>query len=703
MSFGEYSALEATVPRTAPATDPARRQMHQFLSGIPDNWTLRKYTASPTQNYQVQLGRVIPFKNESRLGVIAALTYRNEQDIEKRSLHTIYGNHFEGANNHYATTLGGTLNLGYQLSRHKFTLQNTYNRKFSDNMWKYTGVDGDNSNMRHDSYNNVTIINQLFQSQLGGEHALGKRNIKVDWFVSAARTDRDQPYSRLVARLNGQEQDHYPPDYFFYDLGDLTLKNGNIFYAELNEKMYNWAANVQLPFRLFGLGQIIKTGYQGKRRTADFGSNLFRIFSFNGSNAAAAGLPYDQVFSSNSFANDLYLHAISGQGRERANAGSSEGYDGSQHLHAWYGMVDMKPLKQLRFIGGVRMESNDQGVSDYVWNEATAASELKLIKNKQTDWLPSVNAIYSLTDKINLRAAWYKTVARPDFREMSSFSYWDYDFFAPVTGSPLRTTYIENADLRLEYYPSPGEVISLSGFYKKFKDPIELMYIGTSGGTAYYYRNLEGALDKGIEFDFRKKLDFIAPASVFFPHMYISGNLTLLDASVTFYPDDAIDEQGNRVHPKRDRPLSGQSPYIINGGLLYAGNSFGVNVSYNRYGKRIVFASPDRSMDEYENPRDLLDLQISYKFLKEKKAELKLNLNDVLNQEQLFYQNRFNEGNPFGFDPGWTSVERYPGVGSGFLPEHKDPKGTSYNKDYDTVVRRYKFGTTYTINFSYRF
>lgn len=703
MSFGEYSALQATVPRNTPASDPARQQMHRFLAGMPDNWTLKKYTALPTQNYQLQLGRVIPFKNESRLGVVAAITYRNEQDIEKRNLYSIYSNNFQGTNNHYTTALGASLNLGYQFKKHKFTLQNTYNRKFSDNMWKYTGVDGDNSNMRHDDYNNVTIINQLFQSQLGGEHLLGKHAIKVDWFASAARTDRDQPYSRLVARLNGMEQDHYPSDYFFYDLGDITLKNGNLFYSELKEKMYNWAVNIQVPFKLFKMAQSFKAGYQAKYRTADFGANLFRIFSFDGGNTSAAGVPYNEVFSSNSFADNLYLYAISGQGRERANAESAEGYDGSQHLHAYYGMLDLKPLSHLRLIGGMRIENNDQSVSDYVWNETTRNFELKLIKNKQTDWLPSVNAIYSLTSKLNLRAAWYKTVARPDFREMSSFSYWDYDFFAPITGTPLRTTRIENADVRVEYYPSPGEIISISGFYKKFRDPIELMYIGTSGSTAYFYKNLEGATDKGMELDFRKKLDFISLSSAFLSHMYISGNLTWLDASVSFYPDDAVDQQGDRVHPKRDRPLSGQSPYIINAGLLYAGNTFGVNASYNRNGKRIVFASPDRATDEYENPRDLLDLQVSYRFMKEKKAELKLNISDLLNQEQLFYQNRFNEGNPFGFDPGWASVERYPGVGTGLLPEHKDPQGTSYNKDYDTVVRRYKFGTTYTISFSYRF
>lgn len=703
MGFGEYSQLEGEVGRTNTLpSDPKRQQMHEFLRTMPENWMLKKYTGMPTQNYQLQLGRVVPFKNESRLGLITALTYRNEQDVEERSLYSLRSSDFRGLNNKYATTLGGSLNIGYQFGKHKFTLQNTYNRKFSDDMWKYTGVDGDNSNLRHDDYINVTVINQLFQSQLGGEHNFGKQNIKLDWFASAGLVDRDQPYSRQVARLNGDDQTNYPPDYFSISLDDNRLKNGNLFFSKLEEKVYNWAANVQVPFQLFDLNQTFKVGYQGKYRTADFGANLFRMFAFSDS-SYGMGTPYDEVFTRDNFGRDLYLHVVNGQGAERKDATAAEGYDGVQRLNAGYLMLDLKPFQQLRLIGGMRAEKNEQNVYDFVWNPQIQASEQKLTSNGQTNWLPSVNAVYSFTEKLNFRAAWYKTVARPDFRELSSFIYWDYDLFASVSGTPLQTTRVENADLRFEYYPAPGEVISISGFYKNFRNPIEMIVDPTSGGNGYRYANLEGAMDKGLEVDFRKSLSFINSSAPFWQSLYLSGNFTWLDARVTFSPSDAKDKDGNPVYPTRNRPLAGQSPYIINGGIQYSGKAFGLNFVYNRYGKRIVFASPDRSSDEYENPRDLLDLQLSYKFLKQRRAELKLNVSDLLNQEQIFYQNQFDLNNPFGFSVPRPSIERYPGVGSGFLPEHKDPEGTSYNKDYDTVVRRYKFGTSYSLNFTYRF
>ncbi len=136
-----------------------------------------------------------------------------------------------------------------------------------------------------------------------------------------------------------------------------------------------------------------------------------------------------------------------------------------------------------------------------------------------------------------------------------------------------------------------------------------------------------------------------------------------LEANVSFFPSDAKKPDSTPVDPKRDRPLAGQSPYIINGGLLYSGKSLGLNLTYNRFGKRIVFASRTGQPMEFEKPRDLLDFQISYKIGKRKQAEVKLNISDLLNQELIYYKNQFAPDNPFGFVPGYTSVERYPGAG----------------------------------------
>jgi hypothetical protein len=123
------------------------------------------------------------------------------------------------------------------------------------------------------------------------------------------------------------------------------------------------------------------------------------------------------------------------------------------------------------------------------------------------------------------------------------------------------------------------------------------------------------------------------------------------------------------------RTLQGQSPYLINAGLLYdvVEKGFNMTALVNQIGKRIYLVGDIQagagSPDVYENPRVLLDFQMSKKFAKNK-AEVKFTIADILNQRQIFYQN--NNSN------------------------------TNYNKTTDGVRFSRQFGTTYgvTINYS---
>jgi TonB-dependent receptor len=696
-SFGDYNALITSVDMNA-LTPEQRKQINSYNAGIPDNWRMKQHTGQPIHNYQAQAGYVLPFKNDTRLGIVGAFTYRNEQRADQKDINNIQLLEYRGTQYKYTTTLGGSLNAGYSFGANKITLQNTYNRKFSDDLWRYDGTDFDNSNNLVSNYNNITVINTLLQSQLEGEHAIGKRGIKIDWNISNAHLDRDQPYSKILSRNRPQGT---PDGYYAYSLGaDARLREGSLYYSELNEKVNNWGTNIQAPFKFLQQNQLLKLGYQGKYRVSNFDANMYRISSLNPVNYQ--GQAYYNVYNQANFATNLYLLPLSTGGTPFNNRTSSEGYDGFQRLNAFYGMLDLKPLQKLRLIVGARAEKNNQNVSDQVWDPQTKAYVQKPVTINQTDWLPSANLIYALTDKINIRAALYKTVARADLRELSSFQYFDYDIYDIIEGSALKTTRIDNADIRFEYYPSPGEVLSISGFYKKFNNPIEVVYIQTSGSPILMYSNLLSAKDFGLEADFRKSLNFLDENS-FLKDIYLSGNFTLLDASIEFDPFLSVDAEGNPVPGKRNRPLAGQSPYIINGGILYTGKQFGFNVTYNRYGKRIVFAAASRAIDQYENPRDMIDMQLSYKFLKKQNAEFRFNVSNLLNQEQFIYVNRFPAGNPSGIDEGNKSVEEYPGTGEVVPANQLDPKGTNYNKNYDTKVRQNRFGTTFSLNFIYRF
>jgi len=96
-----------------------------------------------------------------------------------------------------------------------------------------------------------------------------------------------------------------------------------------------------------------------------------------------------------------------------------------------------------------------------------------------------------------------------------------------------------------------------------------------------------------------------------------------------------------------DRPMQGQSPYIINAGIFYQSKKGGWNVSllYNRIGKRIVGLGKSNSTDQninniipdsYEMPRNVLDFTLSKSI--GKYVEIRFSIKDILSEDVVFKQ-----------------------------------------------------------------
>lgn len=198
----------------------------------------------------------------------------------------------------------------------------------------------------------------------------------------------------------------------------------------------------------------------------------------------------------------------------------------------------------------------------------------------------------------------------------------------------LRPCYIHNLDLRYELYPSLGEQITVAAFYKRFNNPIEWTYT-VAGGTnlIYSYENAQSADNYGIELDIRKDLSFIG-----LRNFSLSFNGALIHSRVNF-PDGSRNE---------NRPMQGQSPYLVNTGLFYKNERMGLNVSllYNRIGRRIIgvgrsegsTGSEDnaRVPDSYEMPRDMFDIAVTKKWGSH--FELKAGVRDILAQSVCYKQ-----------------------------------------------------------------
>jgi outer membrane receptor protein involved in Fe transport len=360
-------------------------------------------------------------------------------------------------------------------------------------------------------------------------------------------------------------------------------------------------------------------------------------------NATLRALPPEVVFSPENYGNGTgnkfaFDAIISADNRYLANT----------ILNAGFLQFDNKLSESLRVVWGLRVENFDQLVGSVKkWDKRHTYS-------KVTDFLPGVNTTIKLSTKANLRLTGSQTVIRPELRELSLLNIYDFEINASVQGNPnLKRTKITNSDLRYEYYPAPGELVTLGVFYKDFENAIEPIFNeGSGGASTFNFQNASKAKSYGIELETRKKLNnrftFQANASLI--------NSKLNDASLGL-----------------DRPLQGQSPYLLNLGILYdvIESGFNATLLFNRFGERIYLVGDVKGSGTpniYEAPRSLIDFQISKKF-NDKKSELKFTISDILNQYQTFYQNNNAD--------------------------------TKYNKDNDAIRFRRKFGTTYGLTFNY--
>ncbi|MCC8173503.1 MAG: TonB-dependent receptor, partial [Odoribacter sp.] len=258
----------------------------------------------------------------------------------------------------------------------------------------------------------------------------------------------------------------------------------------------------------------------------------------------------------------------------------------------------------------------------------------KTTKYSYSDLFPSVNMTYSINEDNLLRLAYGKSTNRQEFREVSPAVYYDFDLFSSIKGNAdLKPAYIQNFDIKYEFYPSNGEILSLTLFYKKFKDPIEWTYLDAGGSYTYTFENANSANNYGIEVDIKKNMDFIG-----LPQFSLTFNGSLIKSKVKF-------DENSREH---DRPMQGQSPYLVNTGLFYNSEKCQLNTGllYNIIGKRIVgIGKVDSSEgssinndipDMYEMPRNVLDFVIGKKF--SKCFELTASCKDILAQKVVFKQ-----------------------------------------------------------------
>jgi outer membrane receptor protein involved in Fe transport len=178
-------------------------------------------------------------------------------------------------------------------------------------------------------------------------------------------------------------------------------------------------------------------------------------------------------------------------------------------------------------------------------------------------------------------------------------------------------------------------------FYKHFRNAIEQTIVAQGGEAINVsYQNSPTAYDYGIELEARKSLVGLSQ-SAFLQHFNFVINASLIKSEVTLN-----DDQKQILN----RPLQGQSPYVVNVGTFYQDdeNKWQVSAQYNVVGPRIVLVGDRRdNFSVIDRQRHVVDLSVT-KGVGEH-LEIRAGIQDLFNQPvrqswDLNRDNKINKG-----------------------------------------------------------
>jgi len=451
---------------------------------------------------------------------------------------------------------------------------------------------------------------KLWVYQYGSKHFLPSLNLTVNADVSYSRGDRDVLDLMVVQYV-------LPSDGGPIDDVDGALRPPGRIYRFLNEELLDSRISFEKP--LGDRDELPRKLKFGADHRWNERRNDQRFYSVIGAPGPTQWMePGRFAMQPNGRFLSLY-----------APVGSFKDNDiGILRVNSLFGMLDYAVTPKVRFTGGLRAEHTDllSDIYDF-WDQGIApddpvrgtVGDIGLGGSgapntkpavpgmiEQWDVLPSANVIIKLNapdrPTLNLRTSYFRTLSRPSFREFSVVQYYDYLLQAPVFGNPdLRMTSIDNFDVRIERFLLNGANVSVSGFYKRFKDHIELLQTLQGGFT---WRNAESSTVLGLELEGRAMLS---------RKLEWRGNLTLMSSRSEL----STVLQGEVVN--YSTPMFGQSPYIVNSTFTYGLDSLGLflSASYNVQGPRLAVTNAEldpTGIRAFEMPRHLIDLTVRKSF-----------------------------------------------------------------------------------------
>ena len=661
----------------------------EYAKKVNYDWSLQSKKAMPNFNLQYSLANVGKlFKKEA--GSVFALTYNNTNNIfatNRREFEEQGSNYDVSKVRDYTDTtysnaiLASALwNLAYKLNgNNQIGFKNLFSINSEDRVISRRGSQDIVTQTWERSNVRWFVQNQIYSTQLNGDHYFEKSKLKFKWVAGYSDIKRETPNLRRMTyvKTSALEDDSVKYNAVIATTGTGAQNAGTMVFNTTKEKMQSIRYDVSRGFKL---------GDKTKHEITLGGNHIFRDRIFY-----ARLLGYSMYRKNSSlientdlkFLDESVIFAPENIGIQD-NPGPRDGgfklseattekdnYAASSMLNAGYITLDSRLFDKLRFIYGARVESYRQRLS------VTLFGEEKISDTTVVDILPSINAVYSLTEKTNIRLSFYQTVSRPEFRELAAFNFLDFNTTFNISGNPgLTRAKIDNYDARFEWYPGAGQVISVSGFYKKITNAVEQAVDASAQIKALTFVNVALVENIGVEFEYRFKLStlFNNDSSKFLSKTTLFSNFAYIKSEVDV----------SKIIDAEPRPLQGQSPYIVNAGIQYLDNDkdWGVSLSYNVIGRRIVIVGSTAEPSYWETPRHVLDFQLAKTF--KEKFEVKFNVRDIFAQNQIWYQDINKNG----------KLDKN---------SEQESKNISHSNNFDNVMANTQLSPTFSFSFLFKF
>ncbi|QHI70038.1 TonB-dependent receptor [Tichowtungia aerotolerans] len=430
--------------------------------------------------------------------------------------------------------------------------------------------------------------------QLRGKHTLPSGDYRLgsvltikepefDWTVAKSKSIIDTPDRRTLSTYWLVDENGDPSHKVESGEGGIAELQRN--WRKVEEVSDQYFYNMKLPFEAWN-------GDDGFLKVGAFNDQVDRKYDEN-TYYTTQTLSYDADWDV------LWNEHYSSLSLDMEDYPLDVNYDGKQNVSAWYYMAEIPVFSFFKLMGGARFEKTDISTTmrdvdpdaklyipkynyssvNFAGNEGDANASVK-----QNDVLPALGFEFTPHEKITVRGSYTETIARMTFKELAPIQQVEEIGDDIFVGNPdLGLSSLKNYDLRFDYNPYPGGLISLSWFYKKIKDPIDYRQQLLAGSilatTADNYS--EGQIN-GYEIEVRQSMgewwDLLDGLSVGGNLTYIQSELDASGKEIKDLFDAGLADVVAAEYDGTIRDMMGTPEYLYNLNATYTVPKFGTEL-----------------------------------------------------------------------------------------------------------------------------